>query len=274
MFSSSHVPSLARLLFRAHHELMPALDIAPCLSLEYNGSDFSLTCAPGSASVTRMQWSDGKRTYRLRANAPTPGNTADIEVQMLDHTSGKTVTLKGHEFFNGAVPSEFKALHEEVLQNLKKWLPEDLGLRLGGNSSTPRMAHSGEVSSPQSGQNEQKSEDGAVQEPARAEQEGQSWQTYVIPVKEMPDVRFTGRLVAKVASSLVRGRWSEMHAYETKGGKFVGVKVGRSYWLTESDRTEVHVADSKEDLLEFFGHSELGKALAQRLGILRYRDIE
>lgn len=274
MFSSSHVPSLARLLFRAHHELMPALDIAPCLSLEYNGSDFSLTCAPGSASVTRMQWSDGKRTYRLRANAPTPGNTADIEVQMLDHASGKTSTLKGHEFFNGAVPPEFKALHEEVLQNLKKWLPEDLGLRLGVDSATSQTTRGAQGSSPQSSQKEQKSEPAAAQEHARTEQEEPPWLTYVIPVKEMPDVRFTGRLVAKVASGLVKGRWNEMHAYETKGGKFVGVKVGRSYWLTESDRTEVHVADSKEGLLEFFGHSELGKALAQRLGILQYRDIE
>jgi hypothetical protein len=110
----------------------------------------------------------------------------------------------------------------------------------------------------------------AEPQPAPAE----TFEVFVLPQRNGPDLRFTGKLVDAVRTPARFGRWVELHVYRTKGGKFVGVQLKRSMLLGEVDLCETQVADKLSDLVEFFGHSPIAKVLTDRLGIRSYNDIE
>ena len=68
---------------------------------------------------------------------------------------------------------------------------------------------------------------------------------FTIPVNNSPDIRFVGKKIAETSSSKHRasefysgktGRWTELHLYKTKGGKYVCQQIGRTEWIGEYDR--------------------------------------
>lgn len=98
-----------------------------------------------------------------------------------------------------------------------------------------------------------------------------------------PDVRFTGELMAEVASnpnnasgyySGHTGRWTELELYRTAGGRFVGRSVGRTQWQGEHDRHKVEVCDDVAGVVKFFGHGWLAKDLYEAAGIDAAQDVD
>lgn len=91
-----------------------------------------------------------------------------------------------------------------------------------------------------------------------------------------PAFRFTGELIARVASSANNassaylgrtGRWCELKLYRTQGGKYVCSQVGRTQWHGEHDRYSAAVAATEAEVIEFFGHGWLAKDLYEEAGI-------
>lgn len=88
-----------------------------------------------------------------------------------------------------------------------------------------------------------------------------------------PDIRFTGELIAKVASSPDQahpryskqtGRWTELALYKTQTGKFVCSEIGCTSWIGEHTRYKAEVCDSVEEVTKFFGYGWLAKELYEK----------
>ena len=90
------------------------------------------------------------------------------------------------------------------------------------------------------------------------------------------DLTFTGETIASASSSPESargdysgsvGRWTELHLYRTKGGKYVCQSIGRTQWQGEHDRFKAAVCDDAAGVCEFFGASRLAKELFDEAGI-------
>lgn len=102
-------------------------------------------------------------------------------------------------------------------------------------------------------------------------------ETFTIEIDNEPNIRFTGELLAGVASSDDRaygssysgqtGRWTELALYQTKGGKYVCHQVGRTRWQGERDRFSGQVCETLEEVKAFFAHRWLAKELYASAGI-------
>ena len=92
--------------------------------------------------------------------------------------------------------------------------------------------------------------------------EDSDMETFTLEIDNEPSVRFTGELVASVASSGGQTcRRTELALYKTKGGKFICHQVGRTRWLDERDRFSGKVCETLAEVKEFFGHRWLAKEL-------------
>ena len=106
-------------------------------------------------------------------------------------------------------------------------------------------------------------------------------QDHVVPRDGEPDLKFKGRLLASAAPEFDnQGRWHELRVFQTQGGKFVLLKVGRSILAGERDtfKARVHDPDSpgvlahpmpevkyREAVTQFFGFTDLAKQLYTKL---------
>lgn len=114
--------------------------------------------------------------------------------------------------------------------------------------------------------------------------EDSDMETFKIEIDNAPDFRFTGEVVASVASSDNQamtsrysgqtGRWTELTLYKTVGGKFVCHQIGRTRWQGERDRFSGKVCQSLEEVKEFFGHRWLAKELYVKADIDDSIEIE
>lgn len=93
--------------------------------------------------------------------------------------------------------------------------------------------------------------------------------SFLLTVDNQPDILFRGQRFAAVSSS--KGdpdrRWTELHLYRTRGGKYVCQRVGKSTLIGEHTRYDGRVCERKEDIIEFFGHSRLAKELYRKANI-------
>lgn len=109
-------------------------------------------------------------------------------------------------------------------------------------------------------------------------------ETFTLEIDNEPSLRFTGELVANVASSDNQatgssysgqtGRWTELLLYKTTGGKFVCHQIGRTRWEGERDRFSGKVCKSLEEVKAFFGHRWLAKELYHEAKIDDVVDVE
>ncbi len=100
---------------------------------------------------------------------------------------------------------------------------------------------------------------------------------FTVECDDGPALTFTGHLVAKTEShdnqarggmwSGMTGRWHELELYRTAGGKFVCSRIGRTRWQGQRDHYEALAADSEAEVIAFFGHGWLAKALYEDAGI-------
>lgn len=278
MKSYTPVPGLARLLFRAHNELnalLGELPLAaqpaahPLLNLRVGAMHFALGAQrQGSASIQTLDCADGNHRYQVTLRSPDGRQQASLNARLTNLTTGASHELSGERLLKNDVPDGFEKLHSEVMAQLKQWLPEKLLHQLQGGAS--------QTSEPPAEQQVAKTEGVSQDEtqPTPEEVPQEQWTQYVIVREGEPDLRFHGKLVDAVRSSPYRGRWTEMRVYQTKGGKYVGVKLGCSMWLNETDRAHAQVAGTLEELAGFFGDSLLAKALTRRLGVQPFVDVD
>ena len=114
--------------------------------------------------------------------------------------------------------------------------------------------------------------------------EDSDMETFTIEIDNNPNLRFTGELVASVASSDNQamgssysgdtGRWTELALYKTKGAKFVCHQIGRTRWQGERDRFSGKVCETEAEVVEFFGHRWLAKELYEDAGISDAVEVE
>jgi hypothetical protein len=283
----SNLPQLARLFFKAHAELNDLLDAMhptarvnyhPLLNLNMGPVRFEMAMAPESNSNIELCCAQGAQEYRVRLKSTDGTSLPTVSATLINKSTGESRQLDGVQVFSGAVPEDFKALHQEILAHLKAWLPEALWKRLTP-SQTTTTANTSDASEPTT-----ETTQGAVAAPDEAssgsvsakehEPPADDWRVYVLSQKDGPDLRFTGKLLDGVRTATHRGRWTEYHVYQTKGGRYVGVKLGRSQWLGEVDRTETKVVENLAELGDFFGHGHLAKLFTERLGIRQFVDVE
>ena len=98
-----------------------------------------------------------------------------------------------------------------------------------------------------------------------------------------PAVRFSGELVAETSSSANNassyysgstGRWTTLKLYKTKSGKLVCQSIGHTQWQGEHDRYKVAVCDTSAEVIAFFGHGWLAKALYEDAGIADVTEVD
>ena len=284
MFQHSQVQGFARLLLRAQSELSSLLDAMapaaredshPHLTVKVGSTHIAVSVKGQSIELNCVQ---GDQEYRIELKTgQTDGPRA--KAWLTDRATKQTTELDAAAIFRGDVPPAFKALHEEVTRHLKALLPESVWCSIvtGATASkpAPKPAEPEATANASNATAQGTAAPRAAPHPteARASAE-EGWDVYEIAQRDRPDLRFTGKLVDAVRTPLNRGRWTELHVYQTKAGKFVGVILGRSMLLGESDRAEAQVSTELKDLASFFGHSPLAKALTARLGIRQFVDID
>lgn len=114
--------------------------------------------------------------------------------------------------------------------------------------------------------------------------EDSDMETFTLQIDNAPDIRFTGELLASVASTDNQaytssysgqvGRWTELELYKTAGGKFICHQIGRTRWQGERDRFSGKVCETMAEVKEFFGHRWLAKELYAEAKIEDVIDIE
>lgn len=114
--------------------------------------------------------------------------------------------------------------------------------------------------------------------------EDSDMETYTLEINNAPNIRFTGELVASVASTDDRamgsrfsgqtGRWTVLALYKTKGGKYVCHRIDRTRWQGERDRFSGKVCETLDEVKEFFGYNWLAKELYSEAGIDEAVDVE
>jgi len=287
MLRNSSMPALARFILKAHTELSSVMDavppslrtqIHPLLNLHFGNVDMSLGVNEQSNSNIHLACTQGEHKYTLDFKS-SPDFKANAV--LTNSLTGETLVLDSATLLRGEVPAAYQALHQEVLQHLKKFVPDSLWAQLSQAATKKQgYAESSGTEQQASGPEKSKAERDAANCPGSDSSVNTSdtteevLPTYVITRANEPDLKFTGKLLDAVRTSLKHGRWTEFHVYETKGGKFVGVKVGQSLWLNEVPRTEAKVTGTLTELSEFFGHNTLAKVLSARLGITQFEEIE
>lgn len=280
------LPALARLMFKNHHELasllgsasamLRTLDAAPLLDLNLAGTRCSLGVGRNGQSLT-LHLSQERLAYDIDVRMSGEG-APSLKAVLTNRASGERHELSGAEFFDSKVPAAFEKLHAEVLAQLQALVPAAVWAKLReagvpapsaavkqSDAGPTQAASSAETPAQETGAASAVEQAPVASTPALSQ--------FVISRKDAPDLRFTGELLARAATRAVNGRWAEMHVFKTRAGRFVALKVGRTLWLGESDRVEVQVFDTLEQVGEFLGHSGLAKFVKDELGIREFEDI-
>jgi len=259
---------LAQLLLKSHHELSELLSRS---SSSVFGGPLNVGVrvgkSEGSMSVDSLSvgqqgftlaFSEDERSYKLvlepRASATDP---IKVRVTLLEGEKRQEHVFDGADLFSAALPEQFRALHTRVLDYLKKMLPEALLAKL---QAVPKTTADATASAAAPATSAPTTEAAA---PAPAEE--YTW--YHVRREDQPDLRFRGKSLGCVHTAVRNGRQTALEVFVTPSGKYVGIKLGLSYWLGERDIATVHVADTLAELVPFFGFSPLSKALYERLAV-------
>jgi hypothetical protein len=93
-----------------------------------------------------------------------------------------------------------------------------------------------------------------------------------------PTVSFDGKKLAYDSSEYENNRenisWNDFHLYQTKAGKYICQNASFSLCNSPEDGFFVEVCDSIEDVIKFFGHTDLAKSIYKEAGISASLKIE
>jgi hypothetical protein len=275
--NKSPLATLASLLLKSHFELNELLAQSP--SSVFGGPlnvGVRLGKTEGTMSVGQtaqgftLSFSEDGRSYQLvlapRASAAEP---LKVRVTLIEGDKREEHAFDGAALFSAAMPEQFRALHARVLDFLKKMLPEALLAKLQAATDAPASGAAGKEASPGS---QPVATESAAPTDAPAQADAFSW--YHVRRDGQPDLRFRGKSLGCVHSAVRNGRQTALEVFVTPSGKYVGVKVGLSYWLGERDIATVQVAETLDALVPFFGFSPLAKALYERLAVATAEVLE
>lgn len=305
---------LLGLLFKNHVEMLERATRHPAFGFTPPPFNVELHLGPSDAPArqTAMQLQvreghlfvnarEGEHTLEFRAalsslNSPT--EKSQLFLTLGDHTGRKTHEVSAEALASLLVPEAFRNLQAKLVKHLQTMFPS---LVARGDASTaadttpagaPQQSPDGYGSPTQGTDGNGDGLDGrafierfernlghvAVEAQRIREERAQApkpeFTCFVVPRHNQADLRFEGKLVAGVQSALMRGRCFILSVYQTKGGKFVGVKRGVSLLLGERDNFEALVAGAIEELVPFFGYSPLPKVLYQQLGLTTDEVVE
>jgi hypothetical protein len=97
-----------------------------------------------------------------------------------------------------------------------------------------------------------------------------SWKETIVDRDGEPAIKFLGVEIASACDCGDRGhpnysgstgRWTVLNLFRTKGGKLVCERIERTQWQGEHDQHSGLVCESERDVIEFFGHGRLAKAV-------------
>ena len=60
--------------------------------------------------------------------------------------------------------------------------------------------------------------------------------------------------------------WTEFDLYQTKGGKYICHRIGRTHYWETNDRFSGAVCDTLDEVTDFFGYRDLAKELYEDAG--------
>ena len=87
------------------------------------------------------------------------------------------------------------------------------------------------------------------------------------PTNDQPDFRFVGKRLAYVTSERDgRRNWTELTAYQTRGGKWVVEKVGATSNEDQERFVTVLIFDDQETMTAKMGFGHLNERLYRKLG--------
>lgn len=88
------------------------------------------------------------------------------------------------------------------------------------------------------------------------------------------DLSFEGKLLTTARTPFFRQRRKLYMVFQTRSGRYIGIKIGETMRLGESNRVKVQVANELSALTDFFGSDALAKALYARLGVTHLEIID
>lgn len=114
--------------------------------------------------------------------------------------------------------------------------------------------------------------------------EGSDMEKYILKVDNVPNIGFTGELIASAASTEDKtlgrnysgetGRWADLKLFKTTGGKYVCYKVDHTIWDCERDRRSAAICENHQEIIAFFGHRWLAKELYENAEIADTLEVE
>jgi hypothetical protein len=274
LLRNSHSPSLsdiASILFKNHFEMRQRHgDLLQGSPFPFNiALDFGTagtSCAPGSLKLgvegnqLVITAQDKERSFSLATALPGAHDSTNAlyTVKLKTPTGELAKQVSASDLAGLSVPADFVALHEKVVHHLKSLFPASFA----SSTAAPGAATAPASDKPSAAAAE------PSPEAASPEQPNSEFTTYVVKRHNLPNLRFEGKLLAQVSGLPVRGRGFEFSVYETPTKKLVAIKVGYSHWLNEQDTVLTHVAQSKDELVEFFGFAHPAKKLYQQLAMV------
>lgn len=267
--TKSPLPTLAHLLLKSHFELSELLAQSPSsifggplnVGVRVGKSEGTMSVGQTAQGFT-LAFSEDERSYKLvlapRASAAEP---LKVQVTLIEGDKRDEHTFDGAALFSATMPEQFRALHARVLDFLKKMLPEAL------LAQVPAAAPAADAGDKRVAAGHPGSTDGGIPAAADTAVQSDEFSWYHVRRDGQQDLRFRGKSLGAVHSAVRNGRQTALEVFVTPSGKYVGVKVGLSYWLGERDIATVQVAETLDALVPFFGFSPLAKTLYERLAV-------
>lgn len=94
-------------------------------------------------------------------------------------------------------------------------------------------------------------------------------QNYTLVWPLEPDKKFRGELLAKVSNErqFKNGYFKEFYVYQTESGKLVGYIKQKTPFVDDYTKCRGCIAETDEELINFFGKGKLALELYAALGI-------
>ena len=221
-----------------------------------NQADFSFNVVTNDKKCT-IEVTKGGKTSKVELDVPLTSQSKLLLTTTDNAGNPVTKEFSSSEFLSKTnFPEEVSPLLERVksfLQTNFAFLPKK------ESSSVTDQPATSEASCAD------KSTDPSVPSVETKEAEKQ-WRTFRVHRKDDKILQFQGEVLLKLTTPLKGVRYFEYFVFQTKGGSYVAVKVGRSLLPSESDQVTSFVSKNKSEILSFFGlGSSVSREVASRL---------